>query len=127
MNEMEKRVKHSISNIQRSVKAYVFDKDDSAYLTVAVELRKLLLDNNAAESFIKKERGKKNNKRNLFEIYCGTNGKNIYLKSFLRDSKNTKRAEAKSHISVTPNIYESRIDILCEAIHGSNGLVRLPN
>ncbi len=44
-------VRDSIDNIKLGVKAYVFDGQRSAYRTVAVELRKLILDADSARSF----------------------------------------------------------------------------
>ena len=121
MDELEKGVQHSISNIQRSVKAYVFDGDDPAYRVVAVELRKLLLDTNAASSF-EKVRSKKN-KRNLFELYYG-NGKNIYLRSFLSPRGKERTSAPKNYMDVSPNIYKNRSDILYIATH-ERDLVKL--
>ena len=88
MNEIERGVRHFISNIQRSVNAYVFDGEDSAYRVVAVELRKLLLDTNAAASFAPKGRKRKKN-RNLYELHFGS-GKYIYLRSFMPEPEDQK-------------------------------------
>ena len=121
MKEIERGVRHSISNIQRSVNAYVFEREDSAYRVVAVELRKLLLDTNAAASFAAKGRKSKKNK-SLFELQFGS-GKYLHLRSFIPDPVNQKRAE--DYIAVTPNVYANRIDILCNAMHGGR-MVTLP-
>ena len=123
MREFERAVQHSISNIRRSVKAYVFEREDSAYRVVAVELRKLLLDTNAAASFAPRSRTKKR-KRSLFELQYGS-GKNILLQSFMPEPQEQKRSEAEDYIAVSPRIYASRIDILCGATRGDR-LVTLP-
>ncbi|MYB48628.1 MAG: hypothetical protein F4X72_05060 [Dehalococcoidia bacterium] len=123
MSEIERGVQHSISTIRRSVEAYVFERDDSAYRVVAVELRKLLLDTNAAASFAPKSRGNKN-KRSLFELHYGR-GKNILVRSFMPDTEDQKRSESEDYMAVSPSIYKSRIDILCGATSGSR-LVALP-
>lgn len=123
MSELERGVLHSISNILRSVQAYVFDGDDSAYRVVAVELRKLLLDTNAANSFAPRGRkGKK--KRSLFELHYG-NGKNILVRSFMPQQEDKKRPESNDYVAVSPNAYPNRTDILWTATHGGK-LVTLP-
>ena len=123
MNEIERGVQHSISTIRRSIQAYVFERDDSAYRVVAVELRKLLLDTNAAASFVPRSR-KKNRMRTLFELQYG-NGNNILLRSFMPDPENEEKSESGDYIPVTPNIYANRIEILCGATHGGS-FVTLP-
>ena len=116
MNEIERGVRHSISNMQRSVKAYVFDGEDAAYRVVAVELRKLLLDTNAAASFAPKGRKSKKNK-SLYELHFGS-GKYIHLRSFMPAPEDQKKAE--NYVTVSPNVYSSRIDILCNAMQGGS-------
>lgn len=60
------RVQRSLDNIHRAVLGYIFEEDRSAYQTVAVELRKLLLDKNAPRSW------DKNTKRqSAFELIFG--------------------------------------------------------
>lgn len=49
--ELKAAVADSIANIRLGVTAYVFGNQRATYRTVAVELRKLLLDANAARSF----------------------------------------------------------------------------
>lgn len=120
MAEMQKGVQHYINIIKRSIKAYVFEEDDSMYRIVATEMRKLLLDTNAAASFTKD----KKNKMSLFELFYG-NGKNILLQSFLEILKGEQRTESNNRVPVTPTIYFSRSDILCEAMYDDN-LVSLP-
>ena len=124
MSEIERGVRHSISTIRRSIEAYVFERDDSAYRVVAVELRKLLLDTNAAASFAPRSR-KQKRKRNLFELQYGS-GKNILLRSFMPDPKNQKGSQSQEYVAVSPSIYANRIDILCGATHGGR-LVTLPD
>ena len=116
MSELARGVDHSIGNIRRSVKAYVFDGDDSAYRVVAVELRKLLLDTNAAASFAPKvKKGK--NKRSLFELHYGS-GKNILVRSFIPEQADKESPESNDYVAVSPNIYPNRTDILWTATHG---------
>ena len=71
MSEIERGVQHSISTTRRSVEAYVFERDDSACRVVALELRKLIMDTNAAASFAPRSR-KKKRKRSLFELQYGS-------------------------------------------------------
>ena len=123
MSEIERGVQHSISTIRRSVEAYVFKRDDSAYRVVAVELRKLLLDTNAAASFAPGRR-KKNRKRSLFELKYGS-GKNILLRSFMADGESQERSESEEYVAVSPRIYANRIDILNGATRDGR-LVTLP-
>ena len=123
MSEIERGVQHSISIIRRSVEAYVFERDDSAYRVVAVELRKLLLDTNAAASFAPRSR-KKKRKRSLFELQYGI-GKNILLRSFMPEPQEQERSESEAYMAVSPSIYANRIDILCGATRGGR-LVTLP-
>ncbi len=115
MFELKRGVQDSINIIKRNIKAYVFEEDNSVYRTVAVELRKLLLDKNAPATFI--EKGKKNNK-SLFELYYG-DGADILLQSFLNPRENTKKTESNSH-TVTSAFYLNRVDILHKAIGESN-------
>ena len=42
--DLDKRIKLSIDSLRRNIIEYVFEENDSAYLVVAVELRKLLLN-----------------------------------------------------------------------------------
>ena len=121
MSEIERGVKHSISNIQRSVRAYVFDGENSAYRVVAVELRKLLLDTNAAASFATKGRKRKKN-RSLYELRFGS-GKYIYLRSFMPDPEDQQGS--REYMAVSSNVYTNRIDILRKATHGGR-MVSLP-
>ena len=107
-------VRHSIAAIERGIKAYVFDGDESAYRVVATELRKLLVDLDAVRSFHKSiKRAKK--AKNLFEL-CYGNSKNILLKSF----RSTQYAQSDDYVDVTPNIYSVREDILYCATHGGD-------
>lgn len=123
--ELEEGVQGSIDNIIRSIKAYAFDNGDSAYQVVAVELRKLLLDTNAAASFLPKSKKRKRQRnRNLFELRYG-NGQNILLRSFVPNPQTKREREARDWLSVTPPIYRNRIDILAQATQRAR-LVRLP-
>ena len=124
MSDIHRGIQHSISTIRRSVEAYVFERDDSAYRVVAVELRKLLLDANSAESFAPKKRKKKRRSRSLFELQYGR-GENILLRSFMPDPKDQESSESEKYIAVSPNIYADRIDILSEATR-EGSLVTLP-
>lgn len=119
MIELKRGVQDSINIIKRNIKAYVFEEDNSVYRTVAVELRKLLLDKSASATFI--EKGKKNNK-SLFELYYG-DGTDILLRSFLNPRKNTKKTESNSH-TVTSTLYLNRADILHKAM-GEKNLINL--
>ena len=116
MDDLKRGVQHSVSNIVRNVKAYVFEGDDAAYRIVAVELRKLLLDTNAAASFLEKGQSKRN-KRSLYELYHSS-GKNIYLRSFLPIREADSETQLSDYKPVTPAIYGSRVDILYHATHG---------
>ena len=115
ISEIKRGVQDSINNIERSIKAYVFEEDNSVYRTVAVELRKLLLDKNAPASFIKK--GEKNNK-SLFELYYD-DGKDILLQSFLNPRENTKKNNLSSQ-TVTSDLCLTRTGVLQKAMDESN-------
>ena len=86
MNEMEevkKGVQDSIDIIKRNVKAYIFERDDSTYRSIAIELRKILLDTNATASFTG---FKRKHQRSLFELYYG-NGKKYITAVFSGGSR----------------------------------------
>ena len=118
--ELKRGVKDSINIIQRNIKVYIFEKDYSVYRTVAVELRKLLLDNNASASFDKKE---KQNCKSIFELYYGTD---ILLKSFLEFKKDQSKSNSDVFFrQCTPNGYIRREDILYHAISNNSKLVPL--
>ena len=118
MVELKRGVQDSINIIKRNIKAYVFEEDNSVYRSVAVELRKLLLDKKASASFV--EKGKKNNK-SLFELYYG-DGTEILLRSFLTQQENVKKTEVSQ--TVTSALHLDRISILRKA-KGDNNLVSL--
>ena len=105
-------VGHSISEIERGIKAYVFQEEDSAYRDVATELRKLLVDRRATASFQKSILRAKNIEC-LLELHYG-NGKKIFLQSFCPPGKTA----ADNYVDITPNIYRAREDILYAATHG---------
>ena len=113
--DLDKRIQLSIDSLRRNIIEYVFEENDSAYLVVAVELRKLLLDVKAEASF-EREKGKKT-KRSLFETHYGS-GKQIYLRSFLSPNESGSDINTDSHVDVNPTIYKSRHDILYNATHG---------
>lgn len=119
MFEMKRGVQDSINIIKRNIKVHVFEEDNSVYRSVAVELRKLLLDKNASATFI--DKGQDNNK-SLFELYYG-DGTGILLQSFLNPREETKKTESNSY-TVTSAFYGNRIDILKKPI-GKNNLVSL--
>ena len=113
--DLDKRIQLSIDSLRRNIIEYVFEENDSAYLVVAVELRKLLLDVKTEASF-EREKGKKT-KRSLFETHYGS-GKQIYLRSFLSPNESGSDINTDSHVDVNPTIYKSRHDILYNATHG---------
>ena len=104
-------VARSISNIERGVKAYVFQSDDSAYGPVSTELRKLLLDRNAVASF-RRSIGRAHWAACLLELHFGS-GEKIFLKSF-RQTPTTP----DEYMDITPDVYAIRADILHSATKG---------
>ena len=104
-------VGHSISEIQSGIEAYVYQSDDSAYRRVVTELRKLLVDVDAVQSF-RKSTSRAKGARNLIELHYG-NGRNIRLKSF----RPSKVGVASDFVDVTPDTYAFREDILHAATH----------
>lgn len=107
---LEEAVLHSISEIERGIKAFVDDEDDLAYRGVATELRKLLMDKDAVRSFHKSiDRAEK--AHSLFELQYG-NRRDIFLKSFSPQQK----IQADNYVDVTPDIYPDREDVLICAI-----------
>ena len=120
MFERKRGVQDSINIIKRNIKAYILEKDNSVYRTIAVELRKLLLDKNAPRTFINKE---ETGNKSLFELYYG-DGTEILLQSFLSPKENTKKTESNNYNTVTSALYLNRIDILRKAM-AENNLVNL--
>ena len=114
LDALAESVKHSIAAIESGVEAYVYHDDDFAYRTVVTELRKLLLDKDAASSFRKSIRRAKNTK-SLLELQYGK-GKNIRLQSFSRQV----RSETGDFMDVTPDVYAVRTDILYAATQSDN-------
>lgn len=93
---LKKSVEDALRNIAINIKNYVYDGERSTYSTVAVELRKLLLDHHSVESFgspAGREKG-------LFET-CYGNSKHICIQSFLRRSIGT----GWSHVAPTPYVH----------------------
>ena len=117
MIELKRGVQDSINIIERNIKAYIFEEDNSVYRTVAVELRKLLLDKKASATFV--EKGKKN--KSLFELYYG-DATDILLQSFLTQQKNIKKPNTSQ--VVTSSLHLDRMSILRKA-KGDNNLVSL--
>ena len=119
VDSLAESVRHSISNIEQGIRTYVFQDNDSAYRSVATELRKILVDKDGVASFWKSiKRAKSAN--SLFELHYG-NGSKILLKSFGLVGK----GETGDYMDVTPDIYSAREDILYCATHGGR-LVSLP-
>ena len=106
--------------MKRDIKTYIFDKSDSAYLNVAVQLRRLLFDDDSAASFTKNKRDKC-----LFELFYG-DGEDMLLQSFRETQADKKRTGTDNYVPVTSNIYSYRPDILFKA-NQDNNLVSLPN
>ena len=104
---LEEAVQHSIDIIQSGIKSFVYDNREAAYRSVSTELRKLLLDKNAAKSF-SKSLGE--SAKSVFELYYG-NGSSIFVKSFATK----KELKDKDDFIVTPAIYFERRDILYHA------------
>ena len=118
MNELEQGVQHSINILIRNVRAYVFEEDDSSYRVVATELRKLLLDADAAASFYAKNKGKRSKgKTSLFEL-CYGEGKRIHIRADVPNSDSKYKP-------TSPSIYVNRGDILYHSTHGGH-LTSLP-
>ena len=126
-------VKDSLANIDLGVKSYVFARQRSAYRSVAVELRKLLLDRDAVRSFLVSEK----KRHNLFEVVFGR-GDKIYVQSFLPKSGTVTE---DGYFDVGPPLHTSPEGILLHAskadqlaplrqwldecpVHDSNGAVR---
>ncbi len=105
-------VGHSISEIERGLKASVFPGKDSAYRDVATELRKLLVDRRATASF-QKSIPRAKHTEDLLELPYGT-GQKIRLQSFCPPRKTA----TDNYVDIPPNIYRIRADILSAATHG---------
>ena len=96
-------VQNSIGSIERGVRAFVFDGVNLTYANVAVELRKLLADRNAVNSY-QKDIGRARNAKNLFELRFG-NMDQIYVGSFALEPSPDSNP-------VTPPVHYPRIGIL---------------
>ena len=125
-------VRDSLSNIEWAVSSYIFGGNHSVYRTVAVELRKLLLDKDAVRSFLGSTK-----LHNLFEAAFGK-GDHIYLQSFLPKSGTVTE---DGYFDVGPPFHLSPESILLHAgnadqliplrqwlgecpVHDSNGAMR---
>ena len=111
-DSLSESVAHSIATIERGVTEYIFEEDDSGYRRVATELRKLLMDQDAVNSF-RKSILRAKTARSIFELQFG-NGKNIFLKSF----GTVRKIESSAYVDVTPDTYRDRQDILFAATQG---------
>ena len=111
-DSLSESVAHSIGTIERGVKEYVFEGDDSAYRRVATELRKLLADQSAVNSF-RKSMQRAKTARSIFELHYG-NGKNIFLRSF----GTVRKTDTDDFVNITPDTYHVRQDILFAATQG---------
>ena len=117
--ELQKAFWDSIKIITRNVTTYVYEGELNAYISVAVELRKLLLDTNSAGSF--GYHGK-----TIFEV-CVGKPKRILLHSF--DERKAKKGHAFSSTnfrSITPLVYLTKGAII-HAAKNSSHLVTLEN
>lgn len=99
-------MRDSIDNVKLGVKAYIFDGRRAAYRTVAVELRKLLLDANSARSF-----GARGKAPTLFRLAFGRPDK-IYLQSLRARSDSDRGA---GYVDVGPPLHPDLKDILRHA------------
>ena len=111
--ELEKTYRDSLKIIARNITSYVYEGETSAYKAVAVELRKLLLDENSASSF--GYRGK-----TIFEV-CAGKAKRIYLHSFdEREAKASHVYGSTNFRTITPLVYVTRRAILYSARNSSH-------
>ena len=108
-------VTDSIDNVKLGVKAYVFGGQKAAYRTVAVELRKLLLDADSARSF-----GASGKAPTLFGLAFGRLDR-IYLQSLLPRSGSERD---DGYVDVGPPLHPDPRDILHRA-SGDDHLVSL--
>lgn len=113
-DSLAESIRHSISIVEKCIKEYIFQEDDSAYRSVATELRKLLMDKNAVASF-QNSISRAKNVKNLLELYYG-NGRKILLKSF----RKVQQLGTDDFIDVTPDVYRTREDLLYYATHGGS-------
>ncbi len=113
-DSLAESVSHSILIIEKGIKEYVFQEDDSAYRSVATELRKLLMDKDATASFQRSIKQAKSAK-NLLELRYG-NGRKILLRSFPA----VRKPETDDFMDVTPTVYITRKDLLYCATHGGS-------
>ena len=100
---MARNVAHSLKQLESGINGYVYGDDQSAYLGVAVVLRKLLLDKNSANSFQQQS-------DNIVQLYYGSVSK-IYLREFGSNSKQRK------WINVLPPLYHHKSDVIFNAVH----------
>lgn len=99
-------VRESLANIDWSVRSYLVEGKHSLYRTVAVELRKLLLDKDSVRSFL----GRGEKRHNLFEAAFGK-GDRIYLQSFLSGPGSA----TDGYFDVGPPLYPSPASVLIHA------------
>ena len=109
-------VEDSLANIRLGVELYVGASHRSVYRMVAVELRKLLLDQDSVRSFV----GSTQKRCNLFEAAFGK-GDKIYIQSFLTKSGTVTE---DGYISVGPPLYPNSVSIVYSA-RGDDRLVPL--
>ncbi len=114
--ELIAAVRDAIANIKLGVKAYVFDGQRSAYRTVAVELRKLILDADSARSFDASRKAP-----TLFGLVFGRLDR-IYLQSLLPRRPGSEREDG--WVDVGPPLHRDPRDILRRA-SSDNHLVSL--
>ncbi len=99
-------VRDSIDNVKLGVKAYVFGGQRAAYRTVAVELRKLLLDADSARSF-----GASGKAPTLFGLAFGRLDR-MYLQSLVPHSGSERD---DGYVDVGPPLHADPRDILRHA------------
>lgn len=109
--ELRSSVGDALANILTGIREYVFNGQRSQYRSVAIELRKLLLDKNSAQSFI----GKSKNPKNLFELAYG-HGDRIVLQSL---APHKGLVAEDGWISVGPPLYRDLTGIISDA--GADG------
>lgn len=105
--ELRSSVGDALANILTGIREYVFNGQRAQYRSVAIELRKLLLDKNSAQSFV----GKSKNSKSLFELVYG-HGERIVLQSL---APHKGLASEDGWVSVGPPLYRDLTGIISDS------------
>ena len=100
--QLARNVAYSWKQLATGINGYVYNNDSTAFLSIAVVLRKLLLDKGSANSFQQKS-------DSIVELFL-VDGEKIFLRGF-------EVSKRRKSVAQTPPLYHHKSDIIYDAVY----------